>query len=370
MTLAGFSATLCRVRTRVLNRYIMTSEAKDLKETLKRLGEQPGALPFSRLYAFSDLADENLAAFCSVWDTFPATQRRRLTRSLVELAEASFQVNFDAIFVHCLDDPDGRVRASAIDGLWESQDTALLGRLLSILRNDPSDLARAAAATGLGRFVLAGELEELEPPVQARILTELLTTIHLADESIDVRRRAVESVAYACTSEVTEVLELAYYDEDEEMRLSAIVGMGRTCDDRWKEILLTEIESTSAAMRYEAALACGGLMLREAVPILTRLLDDADPQIRDASIWSLGQIGGGQAKQSLMEAYEDADEDTRAVLDEALAEQALSEGNLEFLLYEIDEDDNEDLFRDEILTLWSQDDDIEDEQERDDGNLL
>jgi HEAT repeat protein len=348
----------------------MASKANDLQETLKRLSEQPGALPFSRLYTFSDLADEDLASFCAVWDTFPTVQRQRLAHSLVELAEASFQVNFDAIFVHCLDDPDGIVRAAAIDGLWENKDTALLGRLLSVVRNDPSALARAAAAMGLGRFVLAGELEELEPPVQARILTELLTTIHLADESIDVRRRAVESVAYACTPEVAEVLELAYYDEDEEMRLSAIVGMGRSCDDRWKDVILTEIESTSAAMRYEAALACGGLMLREAVPILTRLLEDADPQIRDASIWSLGQIGGGQAKQALMAAYEDADEDTRVILDEALAEQALSEGSLEFLLYEIDEEGNDDLFGDEVLTLWSQDDDIEDEQGRDDWDLL
>lgn len=348
----------------------MTSEASDLKETLKRLSEEPGALPFSRLYAFSDLTDENLASFCAVWDTFPTAQRQRLAHSLVELAEASFQVNFDAIFVHCLDDPDGKVRATAIDGLWENTNSALLGRLLSVLRNDPSELARAAAATGLGRFVLAGELEELDPPIQTRILTELLTTIHLADESIEVRRRAVESVAYACTSEVTEVLELAYYDEDEDMRLSAVVGMGRSCDERWKDVVLTEVESTSAAMRYEAALACGGLMLREAVPILTRLLDDADPQIRDASIWSLGQIGGGQAKQALMAAYEDADEDTRAVLEEALAEQALSEGNLEFLLYEIDEEDSDDLFDDEIVTLWSQDDDLEDEQDLDDWEPL
>jgi HEAT repeat protein len=343
----------------------MVSEASDLKETLKRLGKEPGAVQFSRLYAFSDLADESLASFCAAWDGFPTAQRQRLAHSLVELAEASFEVNFDAIFLHCLDDPDGIVRAEAIDGLWENTDISLLGRLMSILRNDPSAQARAAAATGLGRYVLAGELEELEPPIRARIMTELLTTIHLADESIDVRRRAIESAAYACTPEVGEALEVAYYDDDEEMRISAVVGMGRSCDDRWQDVILTEMESTSAAMRYAAALASGGLGLRAAVPILSRLLDDADAQIRDASIWALGQIGGGQAKQALMAAYEDADEDTRAVLDEALAEQALSEGNLEFLLYEIDKDDNGDLFDDEITALWSQDDRIEDEGDQD-----
>ncbi len=347
----------------------MASKASDVKETLRWLGEKQGGMPFSRLYAFSDLADEPLADFCAVWDTFPTAQRRRLIHSLVELAEASFEVNFDAIFFYCLDDPDGQVRAAAIDGLWENRDMPLLGRLLSILRNDPSPLARTAAATGLGHYVLAGELEELDPAIEARIMLELMTTIHLADESMDVRRRAIESAAYACTPEVTEALELAYYDEDEDMRISAVVGMGRSCDERWAEIVLSELESPSAAMRYEAALACGNLTLRVSVPILAQLLDEADPQIREASIWSLGQIGGGRAKQALMAAYEDADEDTRVLLDEALAEHALSEGNLDFLLYELDEDEEDDPFDDELLTLWSQDDDLEDEEDEDDWEL-
>ena len=297
------------------------------------------------------------------------TQRRRLIQGFVELAEASFQVNFDAIFRYCLNDPDDEVRAAAVDGLWENEDVALIGPLLTMLRSDPSSRVRAAAAMGLGRFVLASELEELEATVQARIMNELLTTIHLAEESIEVRRRAIESVAYVCAPEVTEALELAYYDEDERMRISAVTGMGRSCDKRWKEIVLAELESPSEAMRYEAALACGGLMLRAAVPTLARLLDDTDREVRDATIWSLGQIGGDQAKRVLMSAYEEADDDTRVILDEALAEQALLEGNVEFMLYELDEDHGDDLFDDELLTLWSDDELDDDEADQDDWEL-
>jgi HEAT repeat protein len=342
----------------------MPTETDDLKELFEQLHEEPGVLPFSRLYAFSDLAGQKLADFCATWDALPTVQRRRLVHGLAELAEASFQVNFDAIFRHCLYDPDGEVRAAAIDGLWENEDIALTGLLLTALRNDPSTRVRAAAATGLGRYVLAGELEQLDSPVQARIMTELLMTIHSPDESVEVRRRAIESVAYACTPDVLDVLEIAYFDEDEKMRLSAIVGMGRSCDKRWKDIILTEMESTSAAMRYEAALACGGLALREAVPYLNELLHDADQQIRDAAIWSLGQIGGDRAKQALLAAYEDSDEDTQAILDEALAEQALLEGDLEFLLYELDGDHDDDPLDDELSFLWTEDDeDQEDEWE-------
>jgi HEAT repeat protein len=307
------------------------------------------------LYLLSDLAGQRLADFCDAFETYPLAQQRRLMRALVQLAEESFQVNFDAIFRQCLGSHDGEIRAAAIDGLWENQDIALTGPLVTMLRSDPSALVRAAAATALGRFVLAGELEQLEPPIQARLTAELLTAIHLKGEGLEVRRRALESVAYACTPEVLEALETAYYHEDEQMRLSAVAGMGRSCDRRWAKIVLDELESNSATMRYEAALASGNLALREAVPTLTRLLDDADSQVREAVIWSLGQVGGDQAKRALLAALEDADEDTAAALEEALAEHALSDGDLEFPMYELEEDAGSP-DGDQFITLWSTED--------------
>ena len=338
----------------------MTTGTEDLDQLLEELGAQSGALPSSKLYLLSDLAGPRLADFRAAFDAYPLHQQRRLVRALVQLAEESFQVNFDAIFRQCLGSHDGEIRAAAIDGLWENQDLALTGPFVSMLRSDPSALVRAAAATALGRFVLAGELEQLDPPIQARLTAELLTAIHLKGEGLEVRRRALESVAYACTPEVLEALETAYYHEDEQMQLSAIVGMGRSCDRRWTKIVLEELESNSAAMRYEAALASGNLALREAVPTLTTLLDDADPQVRDAVIWALGQVGGDQAKQALLAALEDADEDTAAALEDALAEQALSDGDLDFPLYDLGDDaDGPD--DDAFVDLWSADDDLDGE---------
>lgn len=344
-------------------------KVSELKAILERLGRSKEAIPFSQLYALSDLTREQMDEFRTTWATLPTAERRRLIHALVELAESSFQVNFDAIFRHCMADPDDEVRALAIDGLWENEEVGLVGPLLSMVRADPSPRVRAAAATGLGRFVLAGELEQLEPTVQARIVTELLTTIHLAKESVQVRRRALESAAYACTPEALEALELAYYDDDEEMRISAVVGMGRSCDKRWADIVLTELESTSAAMRYEAALASGELMLRQAVPFLEGQLNDPDPLLRDATIWALGQIGGSRAKQILLSAFEDADEDTRSSIEEALAEQALTEGDLDFMLYEVGQEQDDDLFGDELFSLWSADDQDIDEISEDDWEL-
>jgi HEAT repeat protein len=328
------------------------------------LGDEAEPIAFSKLYALSDLDSVQLAEFSECWTGFSTDRKRLLLSSLVDLAEANFEVSFDRIFRDRLDDPDEIVRATAVDGLWENESTSLIGPFLNMLRHDPSPEVRAAAARGLGRYVLAGELERLEAPVQARVVTELLTVLRVRAEGVGVRRRALESVAYACSPEVLEALEVAYYDEDEAMRLSAVVGMGRSCDDRWSSAVLRELGSESPAMRYEAAVACGELALRQAVPTLARLVQDPDRQVSNAAIWALGQIGGDSAKQVLTSAYEDADDETEAALDEALAEHALSEGDLSFLLYDLEEDPEEDVLLDDFVSIWDADeaspDDLDD----------
>jgi HEAT repeat protein len=111
-------------------------------------------------------------------------------------------------------------------------------------------------------------------------------------------------------------------------------------------------------MRFQAAWTSGELMLREAVPILAQLIHDPDRQICNATIWALGQIGGSQAKQILISFYRAADEDIRIAIDEALAELALAEGDLEFPLYNFDKLDKHDWPDDESFPLW-----IEEEEE-------
>jgi HEAT repeat protein len=109
-------------------------------------------------------------------------------------------------------------------------------------------------------------------------------------------------------------------------------------------------------MRYEAALASGELMLQQAVAPLARMIKDADPQVSSACIWALGQIRGSRAKQALLEAYEDADAHLREAIEEALAEHALLEGDLDFSLYAFNEDPDEAMLDDDLYVLWSADD--------------
>ena len=344
----------------------MENSTRDLNSLLELLADPSTPVRLSRLPALSDLDAQPLSRFCAAFDTFPVKIRRRLVHSLVELAESRFEVDFGAIFRHCLQDPDDLVRAAAIEGLWEDTSEPLIGPLVGLLQTDPSPHVRAAAAKGLGSFVLAGQLEELDAPTAGRIVDELLTTVSRRDEAIDVRRHALESAAYAGSSEVSDALGLAYDEDEEAWRISAVLGMGRTCDRRWSAILLEELESSSAAMRYQAAIACGETSLADSVPLLGNMLHGPDRQIAEAAIWALGQIGGLAARNLLLEMYEDADDETQTAIDDALAEQDLLDGTSAFWMEEIEDfDDMEFLLDDEETAEEASEDDCLADPDRD-----
>jgi len=231
------------------------------------------------------------------------------------------------------------VRTQAIEGLWEDEDIKLIRPLIAFLRDDPSVAVRAAAATSLGRFVLLGELEKLSATLSNSVCEALWEVIHSLEEDIEVRRRAIESMAYSSEEAMAEVIADAYADDDWRMRVSAVFAMGRSADPRWKSTVLREVTNPNPEMRYEAARACGALEVEEAIPYLRNLVYDNDRDIQEVSIWSLGQIGGAEARRILEDCYEEADEILCEVIEDALGELALRGGEVDFLLYILDMDD-------------------------------
>jgi HEAT repeat protein len=188
------------------------------------------------------------------------------------------------------------------------------------MQTDPSEQVRAAAASGLGQFVYLDEVEDVphakvEPAIQA-----LRAVIATPGEPLEVRRRAVEAIAYSSDQDIPDIIRNAYASPDELMRISAVFAMGRSADDQWIETVLSQLEAQSPAMRYEAARAAGELEARNAIPTLTHLLDDPDREVQEMAIWAMGQIGGDRARALLSKLTESDD----AVLAEA-AEDALEE---------------------------------------------
>jgi HEAT repeat protein len=304
----------------------------EFEKLLQEMGDTSNRLSISSLYGLSEMNKAETLLFQKAWHSIAVERRREIINFLVEIAEASFEVDFGQVFRFCLGDEDERVREAAIEGLWEDDDTALINPLITLLRDDPSSSVRAGAAISLSRYVLLGELDKLKARRFALVREALLETIHSPLEDLEVRRRAIESIAYSSEEGVLNIIETAYYDEDERMRISAVFAMGRSADPNWSHLVISELESFSPEMRYEAAMACGELELSAATPLLADLANDPDREVQEAAICALGQIGGNEARRVLYTCYEEGDQSLQEAVEEALEQLEFLHGFLDIRL--------------------------------------
>ncbi|MGC9398280.1 MAG: HEAT repeat domain-containing protein [Anaerolineae bacterium] len=296
-----------------------------LWKTLEEEHQIPGRGPLSQL---SGLFEEDVERLARFWPEIPEEERQKLVKTLGHMAEHDFEMDFSAVFRLALEDTSGRVRAAAIDGLWESQDTRLIARLAHFLRHDPIEEVRAAAAQCLAHFILLGELQKIHERSFETAYQALHEAYHDPEETLEVRRRALESIAYVGRESVIAMIRAAYKHPDERMQLSAIFAMGRSADRRWKEIVVRHLHNPNPAMRYEAARATGELSIHEATPELIDLTEDVDNEVQQTAIWALGQVGGERARRVLEKFLEDESEALREAAKEALNEFEFLHGDL------------------------------------------
>lgn len=303
----------------------MRTSFEALLEKLATSDELPAQ---ALLYRLSDLDADRAARLREMWPRLSITLRRELVSQLVEMAEADFTLNFDAVFRVAMNGEDAEVRTTAIEGLWEDQDVRLVPRLAERLREDEAASVRAAAAESLGRFILLGELEKIRPKPRTIAYEALLDAYQSSDERSEVRRRALESLAYVGNKTVIASIREAYASSREKVRISAVFAMGRSADSRWDEQVRSELFSPNPEMRYEAARACGELQLSEAVSSLEDLTSDADIEVQQAALWALGQIGGDKAREILEYHCRLENEALRSAAEAALRELKFLHGDL------------------------------------------
>jgi HEAT repeat protein len=300
---------------------------EDLEFALLRLADEGRPVRATNLAPLSDVPRSQMEVFRASWARFSPERRLELIRELVEQAEANIRLNFYAILRELLTDVDAQVRKLAIEGLWEDNRSTLIAPLVNLVVHDPVPDVRAAAAISLGRFVLLGALGEIGDEPARRAEEALRTTWSRLREVTEVRRRALEGLAYIDAAEVRELIQAAYYDDDPLLRQSAVFAMGRSADRRWARHVLAELGSRDAAMRFEAAVAAGELALPASVTPLVRLLEDVDATVRSAAATALGQVGGPAARRALQIAAQGEDEVLAEAAETALEELGFSSGS-------------------------------------------
>ncbi len=293
-------------------------------QSLKQ-GKAPTAATLTFL---SDLSSEDRATFREMWPGFDVQTRRRIVGLLTTLGEDNIELYFRPVFLVLLGDSDAAVRVSAIGGLVEDESKLLMGKLMDLLHADPEDAVREAAAIALGRFAYRAQCAKLgddAPRLREALLRSART------EETDVRRRAIESLGYLNGDDTVQDLIMAAYKRGGRDAESAVFAMGRNIDARWQQTIMDELESDIPAMRYEAARAAGEMTLEDALPMLVRMIDDDDSEVRLASIWALGQIGGKPAAEVLTQILRSSEPALREAAQDALQELSFSSNPLNVL---------------------------------------
>jgi len=297
------------------------------------------------LYGLSIISQKNLAEFQAKWPEINTLRRQQIMKSLAEIGEYSFEVDFDPIFILGLNDPAAEVQTNAVEGLWESEDPALIPPFVHLLKTGQTVKLRTVAAQALSQYIYLGEIEEIDQAAMMVVEQALLKCIRQDDEDLEVRRRAIEALAFSSQEGLPQIIERAYYHEDERMQVSAIFAMGRGSDrKRWGSIVLAELDNHSAPIRFEAVRAAGELELGEATPKLIEMVhQEADTEIQQSAIWSLGQIGGEEAQETLESLLDSPDEAIQSAAEEALDELLLWSGATdEIFSYTIGDDEEDD----------------------------
>jgi len=294
------------------------------------------------LYRLSDLDREELALFLDTWPRLPLLRRQALVDDLQELGLADNLLSFESIGLNVISDEDPHVRILAVQILSEFEDPDLIPLFLQLLDSDPEAEVRAAAAAGLGQFIYHGEIDRLHGDKKHEIEDRLLEVI-LEDSAVLVQRPALESMGFSSRIEVPELIESAFSSDDQNMKASALIAMGRSMDSRWEKNILSMLNDTLPILREAAARAAGEIDSKDAVPTLIELTEDSEEVVRSAAIWSLSEIGGESARHTLERLFREAEDDREAeLLESALDNIAFTDGLQPFSLVDYPEESPED----------------------------
>lgn len=290
-------------------------------EMLAVLGDPQHVLTVPYLRAFSDLTGDQLAQLQAHWPTVPPARRVAILEHLLDNATGDWSIDGHSLAQFALNDSLGAVRSLALEILAEECPLNLIPLILDRLVHDGEVRVRAAAAHALGQFMSMQEMEVLSEqegqPVQDALMQ---ATRH--DASLEVQRRALESLGYIDHPGVQALIQRACEHSDSAMQASALQAIAHSLNPkRWRAYVTEQLSSGDPAVVFQAIYAAGELQLKQAESELLTLLLSNDVELRDAAVWALGEIAGPRAEQALMamqQTYPD-DDNLQELIDDALA---------------------------------------------------
>ena len=312
---------------------LLTFSSSDLEATL--LDEnKPFDLQF--LQFFSDISYDDLEKIKKVWSKVSQQRKVSLLQELENLMRIDTLISCDDFGVFALDDEDPVIKSQAINLLWECVDQNLATRFMSLLLEDKDPALSASAASGLGKFVLLGELDEIPEDLSKKIQNTLVEK-YVSSSDQQLKQSILESLGYISSPQINEFITEAIKRPEKEWVLSALFAISRSANENWSKIILKKLDDLDPDVQLEAIKAAGELEIADAKETIIELLESSSPEeeIHLQAIWSLSMIGGNDIQVLFQKMIDSSDsEKEAAMLEMAMDNLELTNSFEEFNLYE------------------------------------
>ena len=312
---------------------LLTFSSSDLEATL--LDEnKPFDLQF--LQFFSDISYDDLKKVKKVWSKVTQQRKVSLLQELENLMRIDTLISCDDFGVFALDDEDPVIKSQAINLLWECVDQNLATRFMSLLLEDKDPALSASAASGLGKFVLLGELDEIPQDLSKKIQNTLVEK-YVSSSDQQLKQSILESLGYISSPQINDFITEAIKRPEKEWVLSALFAISRSANENWSKIILKKLDDLDPDVQLEAIKAAGELEIADAKETIIELLESSSPEeeIHLQAIWSLSMIGGNDIQVLFQKMIDSSDsEKEAAMLEMAMDNLELTNSFEEFNLYE------------------------------------
>jgi HEAT repeat protein len=196
------------------------------------------------------------------------------------------------------------VRQTALEACIALGTQEVLDHFMDMVAS-PEPERRWLAYYGLGNMEDGGQIDTLRQGLQ--------------DDNPDVRTVALQGFAAHCRNDDSIIREIRSFlaDESREVRLEVVSALQGCSHDDVKEPLLEALKDDDDWVRIRAleGLVAGGF----ADPsLVVGLLDSRNTLLKIKAIEALGDVGGEEAFQQLLELMQDEDADIRSAAEEAL----------------------------------------------------
>ena len=108
----------------------------ELEKYLEELVDASKPVKHADLTRLSSVDPQDLRSMEAAWRQVAPERRVQIITRMAEIAEDDLTLDFTAVFVMALRDPDEQVRERSVAGLWECEDRYLIALLINLLQCD------------------------------------------------------------------------------------------------------------------------------------------------------------------------------------------------------------------------------------------